>query len=40
MALSQADRWLVLALWKKMGSNVGIYVTEALERYALGLTFQ
>ncbi|XP_055460711.1 hemoglobin subunit theta-1 [Psammomys obesus] len=32
MALSQADRALVLALWKKMSSNVGIYVTEALER--------
>lgn len=40
MALSQADRRLVLALWKKMGSNVGIYATEALERYVLGLTFQ
>lgn len=33
MALSQADRALVLALWKKMSSNVGIYATEALERY-------
>lgn len=32
MALSQTDRRLVLALWKKMGSNVGIYTTEALER--------
>ncbi|XP_052053534.1 hemoglobin subunit theta-1-like isoform X5 [Apodemus sylvaticus] len=27
-----ADRGLVLALWKKMGDNVGIYATEALER--------
>lgn len=32
MARSQDDQWLVLALWKKMGSNVGIYTTEALER--------
>eukprot|EP00072_Mus_musculus_P042311 XP_006514823.1 PREDICTED: hemoglobin subunit theta-1 isoform X1 [Mus musculus] len=32
MARSQDDQWLVLALWKKMGSNVGIYATEALER--------
>lgn len=32
MALSQTDHRLVLALWKKMGSNVGIYTTEALER--------
>ncbi|CAO2642395.1 Hemoglobin subunit theta-1 [Lemmus lemmus] len=32
MSLSQTDRALVLALWKKMSTNVGIYTTEALER--------
>ncbi|MEJ1287567.1 nitrogen permease regulator-like 3 [Cricetulus griseus] len=32
MALTQTDRALVLALWKKMSTNVGIYTTEALER--------
>ncbi|XP_032183547.1 hemoglobin subunit theta-1 isoform X1 [Mustela erminea] len=32
MALSAADRAAVRALWRKLGSNVGIYTTEALER--------
>nr|P09106.2 RecName: Full=Hemoglobin subunit theta-1; AltName: Full=Hemoglobin theta-1 chain; AltName: Full=Theta-1-globin [Papio anubis] len=32
MALSAEDRALVRALWKKLGSNVGVYATEALER--------
>uniref|UniRef100_A0A8C5KSV5 Globin domain-containing protein n=1 Tax=Jaculus jaculus TaxID=51337 RepID=A0A8C5KSV5_JACJA len=32
MELSSTDRALVQALWKKLGSNVGIYATEALER--------
>ncbi|XP_069342503.1 hemoglobin subunit theta-1 [Eulemur rufifrons] len=32
MALSAADRALLRALWKKLGSNVGVYATEALER--------
>ncbi|VCW68025.1 unnamed protein product [Gulo gulo] len=32
MALSAADRAAVHALWRKLGSNVGIYATEALER--------
>ncbi|XP_031207969.1 hemoglobin subunit theta-1-like [Mastomys coucha] len=33
MPRSLADCRLVLTLWKKMGSNVGIYATEALERF-------
>lgn len=32
MAMSPAERAAVYALWRKMGSNVGIYTTEALER--------
>ncbi|XP_062954621.1 hemoglobin subunit theta-1 [Cynocephalus volans] len=32
MALHAADRALVRALWRKLGSNVGVYATEALER--------
>ncbi|XP_063082262.1 hemoglobin subunit theta-1 isoform X2 [Cavia porcellus] len=32
MALSPAEQEMVRALWKKMGTNVCIYVTEALER--------
>ncbi|XP_074237942.1 hemoglobin subunit theta-1 isoform X1 [Saimiri boliviensis] len=32
MALRAEDRALVRALWKKLGSNVGVYTTEALER--------
>ncbi|XP_034877679.1 hemoglobin subunit theta-1 [Mirounga angustirostris] len=32
MVLSAADRAAVRALWRKLGSNVGIYATEALER--------
>ncbi|XP_025273009.1 hemoglobin subunit theta-1 isoform X2 [Canis lupus baileyi] len=32
MALSGADRAAVRALWRKLGGNVGIYATEALER--------
>uniref|UniRef100_G1SHJ4 Globin domain-containing protein n=1 Tax=Oryctolagus cuniculus TaxID=9986 RepID=G1SHJ4_RABIT len=32
MALSAAERALLRALWKKLGSNVGVYATEALER--------
>ncbi|XP_054991525.1 hemoglobin subunit theta-1-like isoform X2 [Sorex araneus] len=32
MALSEADRAAVRALWRKMGDNLGIYTTEALER--------
>ncbi|XP_045849028.1 hemoglobin subunit theta-1-like isoform X4 [Meles meles] len=32
MALSAADRAAVRALWTKLGSNVAIYTTEALER--------
>nr|XP_044603052.1 hemoglobin subunit theta-1 isoform X1 [Equus asinus] len=36
MALAAADRATVRALWKKMGSNVGVYATEALERMFLG----
>ncbi|XP_069919865.1 hemoglobin subunit theta-1 isoform X1 [Oryctolagus cuniculus] len=36
MALSAAERALLRALWKKLGSNVGVYATEALERCAPG----
>ncbi|XP_054442732.1 hemoglobin subunit theta-1 isoform X2 [Pteronotus mesoamericanus] len=32
MALSAADREALCALWRKLGNNVGIYATEALER--------
>ncbi|XP_025733961.1 hemoglobin subunit theta-1 isoform X1 [Callorhinus ursinus] len=32
MVLSAADRAAVRALWRKLGNNVGIYATEALER--------
>ncbi|XP_062036399.1 hemoglobin subunit theta-1-like [Lepus europaeus] len=32
MALSATERALLRALWKKLGSNVGVYATEALER--------
>ncbi|XP_022449811.1 hemoglobin subunit theta-1 [Monodon monoceros] len=32
MVLEAADRAAVRALWLKLGSNVGIYTTEALER--------
>ncbi|XP_006873886.1 PREDICTED: hemoglobin subunit theta-1 [Chrysochloris asiatica] len=32
MVLSEAERALVRALWNKMGDNVGVYTTEALER--------
>ncbi|XP_068823837.1 hemoglobin subunit theta-1 [Capricornis sumatraensis] len=32
MVLAPADRAAVLALWRKLGTNVGIYTTEALER--------
>ncbi|XP_040829603.1 hemoglobin subunit theta-1 [Ochotona curzoniae] len=32
MELSAEERDLLRALWKKLGSNVGVYVTEALER--------
>ncbi|EHB14141.1 Hemoglobin subunit theta-1 [Heterocephalus glaber] len=32
MELSAADQAAVRALWKKMGTNVGVYATEALER--------
>ncbi|KAF7480746.1 Hypothetical predicted protein [Marmota monax] len=32
MALSARDRAMVRALWKKLGDNVGVYTTEALER--------
>ncbi|XP_049623971.1 hemoglobin subunit theta-1-like [Suncus etruscus] len=32
MALSPAELAVVHALWRKMGSNVGIYTSEALER--------
>ncbi|XP_007528112.2 hemoglobin subunit theta-1 [Erinaceus europaeus] len=35
MALSAGDEALVRALWRKMGSNVGVYTTEALERIVL-----
>ncbi|XP_003790783.1 hemoglobin subunit theta-1 [Otolemur garnettii] len=35
MELSAADRALLRALWKKLGSNVGVYTTEALERMFL-----
>ncbi|XP_040085069.1 hemoglobin subunit theta-1 [Oryx dammah] len=34
MVLAPADRAAVLALWRKLGTNVGIYTTEALERCA------
>lgn len=34
MVLALADRAAVLALWRKLGTNVGIYTTEALERCA------
>ena len=34
MELAPADRAAVLALWRKLGTNVGIYTTEALERCA------
>lgn len=36
MALSATERALLRALWKKLGSNVGVYATEALERCAPG----
>ncbi|KAM6156156.1 hemoglobin subunit theta-1-like [Rhynchocyon petersi] len=32
MALSAREREVVSALWRKMGDNVGVYTTEALER--------
>ncbi|GAB5583287.1 hemoglobin subunit theta-1 [Prionailurus viverrinus] len=32
MVLSAAERAAVRALWTKLGSNVGVYATEALER--------
>ncbi|XP_026973855.1 hemoglobin subunit theta-1 [Sagmatias obliquidens] len=32
MVLEAADRAAVRALWLKLGSNVGVYTTEALER--------
>ncbi|XP_036081210.1 hemoglobin subunit theta-1 isoform X2 [Rousettus aegyptiacus] len=32
MVLSAADTAAVRALWKKLGNNVGVYTTEALER--------
>ncbi|XP_032956950.1 hemoglobin subunit theta-1 isoform X2 [Rhinolophus ferrumequinum] len=32
MVLSAADKATVRALWKKLGNNVGVYATEALER--------
>ncbi|XP_066134483.1 hemoglobin subunit theta-1 [Saccopteryx bilineata] len=32
MELSPADRALLRALWRKLGNNVGVYTTEALER--------
>nr|XP_035939456.1 hemoglobin subunit theta-1 [Halichoerus grypus] len=32
MVLSAVDQAAVRALWRKLGSNVGIYATEALER--------
>ncbi|XP_010618932.1 hemoglobin subunit theta-1 isoform X3 [Fukomys damarensis] len=32
MELSAADQAVVRALWRKMGTNLSIYVTEALER--------
>ena len=32
MVLSAADREALCALWRKLGNNVGIYATEALER--------
>ncbi|XP_045705137.1 hemoglobin subunit theta-1 [Phyllostomus hastatus] len=32
MVLSSADREALCALWRKLGNNVGIYTTEALER--------
>ncbi|KAI5932632.1 Hemoglobin subunit theta-1 [Manis javanica] len=32
MALLAADRELVRAFWRKLGGNVGVYATEALER--------
>ncbi|XP_057603993.1 hemoglobin subunit theta-1 [Hippopotamus amphibius kiboko] len=32
MVLAAADRAAVRALWLKLGSNVGVYTTEALER--------
>lgn len=32
MVLSAADRTALRALWKKLGDNVGVYTTEALER--------
>ncbi|XP_006894971.1 PREDICTED: hemoglobin subunit theta-1 [Elephantulus edwardii] len=32
MALSAREREAVTALWRKMGNNVGVYTTEALER--------
>lgn len=34
MVLEAADRAAVRALWLKLGSNVGVYTTEALERCA------
>ncbi|XP_053412049.1 hemoglobin subunit theta-1 [Nycticebus coucang] len=39
MELSAADRALLRALWKKLGSNVGVYATEALERMFLSFPF-
>ncbi|XP_036890533.1 hemoglobin subunit theta-1 [Sturnira hondurensis] len=32
MVLSSADRDALGALWRKLGNNVGVYTTEALER--------
>ncbi|XP_006914098.1 hemoglobin subunit theta-1 isoform X2 [Pteropus alecto] len=32
MVLSASDTAAVRALWKKLGNNVGVYTTEALER--------
>lgn len=32
MVLSAADTATVRALWKKLGNNVSIYTTEALQR--------
>ncbi|KAM8777459.1 hemoglobin subunit theta-1 [Rhynchonycteris naso] len=32
MELSAVDRALLRALWRKLGDNVGVYTTEALER--------
>ncbi|XP_004438361.1 PREDICTED: hemoglobin subunit theta-1 [Ceratotherium simum simum] len=35
MVLAAADRAALRALWKKLGGNVGVYTTEALERMFL-----